>query len=192
MNAWDIQRAVMRDRWRRNFMLPNYTPSKWWECDLFELTESGFFREYEVKISRADFFADAKKQSQVYPWPYGKSAVFENKHALLTQRDPRCPAQFWFVTPAGLVKPEEVPEWAGLIELSGGSFGEQIGDKIISHSRLSEREVIKAPRLHRVKFSSTAAHAMTVCYWRMHAEFGTAEPKSFINDPDTLETGAGI
>lgn len=170
----------MRDRWRRAFVLPNYTPARWWECDLFELTDGGFFREYEVKLSRGDFFADAKKAAPIYPRPYGMPERVENKHALLSGRDTRCPSQFWFVTPAELIKPAEVPEWAGLIEIrdSGG--------------RLYEKEAVKAPRLHRLKFPANAAHARTVCYWRMHAEFGTAEPIRWIDEPAAVEDGAGI
>ena len=52
---------------------------------------------YEIKVSRADFRRDT----------YAK------------QRDARLFSdEFWYVTPPGLVKPEEIPDWAGLRELN--------------------------------------------------------------------------
>lgn len=45
----------------RSFVIPNYTPSGWFESDIFELTKSGYFREYEIKMSLSDFRADAVK-----------------------------------------------------------------------------------------------------------------------------------
>lgn len=181
MNAWDLQRAVMRDRWRRGFVLPNYTPSKWWECDLFELTDGGFFREYEIKLSRGDFFADAKKEKEVLPRPWGEPVVMENKHARLAAGDECGPSQFWFVTPAGLITPEELPPWAGLMEVSfHGNYGRDV-------------ERVKAPRIHRVKFKRGAEHSRSVCYWRMHAEFGTQQPISYtVDDPELCLGGGGI
>lgn len=54
---------------------------------------------YEIKVSRADFRRDS----------HGK------------QREARLFSdQFFYVTPPGLLKPEEVPDWAGLIEIHDG------------------------------------------------------------------------
>ena len=60
MNAERITAAILRERWRK-LRLPRYTPKGWWECDVFELTTSGYFREYEIKTSLSDFRNDAKK-----------------------------------------------------------------------------------------------------------------------------------
>lgn|GEM_PF-1914162 len=167
MNAQDITEALIRERYRRSFVLPHFTPKDWWECDLYELTEAGYFREFEVKISRADFFADAKKYEQVWPRPYGAPPVFLNKHDLLNQKSTRGPVQFFFVTPPDLVRMNEVPDWAGLIEMDGKGPGH----------RLYERERMKAPRLHNQKPDpAIEKQARSVCYWRMHNALAHVAP----------------
>tara|TARA_Y100001001_G_C7916971_1_gene277288 strand:- start:4 stop:543 length:540 start_codon:yes stop_codon:yes gene_type:complete len=52
---------------------------------------------YEIKVSRADFKRDTRAK----------------------QRDARLFSdEFYYVTPPGLIKLEEVPDWAGLLEIS--------------------------------------------------------------------------
>ncbi len=53
---------------------------------------------YEIKVSRADFKRDT----------HGK----QREARLFSDR-------FYYVTPKGLLRPEEVPDWAGLIEIVG-------------------------------------------------------------------------
>lgn len=56
---------------------------------------------YEVKISRADFKRDSHKKQR-------EARLFSDL--------------FYYVTPPALVKPEEVPDWAGLLEYDGANF----------------------------------------------------------------------
>lgn len=56
---------------------------------------------YEVKVSRADFARDSDEKQG---------------HAL------RYSDRFWYVTPPGLLRKDEVPEWAGLQEFDGEVF----------------------------------------------------------------------
>jgi len=74
-------------------------------CDLWTISpnsSAGFkARAYEVKISRADFRRD--------------TAVKQREARLFSD-------QFFYVTPAGLLRPDEVPDWAGLIEYEDGTF----------------------------------------------------------------------
>lgn len=151
------------DRVRRNFCLPRYTPARWWECDVFELTKTGYFREYEVKLTLADFKADAQKQMEQRPWHYGTPPVWENKHEFLSRGDPRGPTQFWFVTPVGLIPRELLPQWAGLIEL-------RCADETFTPSRRWwPTTVVEAPKLHKEKASDKIReHALGVCYYRLH------------------------
>lgn len=167
MTAKDIQRALCRDLFQQSFVLPNYTPSNWFECDVFEVTAAGFFREYEIKVSRNDFKNDAKKKKHVSPWVDQKFIEFKGtKHKLLEARDVRGPVQFWFVVPRGLVRREEVPNWAGLIEAVEEKW-EDLGKE---HRHVSlVRDVKPAPRLHDAKLESRIrTHANGCCYWRMH------------------------
>lgn len=74
-------------------------------CDLWTISpnsSAGFkARAYEVKISRADFRRD--------------TAIKQREARLFSD-------QFYYVTPAGLIPREDVPDWAGLIEYAAGQF----------------------------------------------------------------------
>lgn len=67
------------------------------ECDVLSLYKSGYIAEFEVKISRSDFLADAKKRKFQY---YGKSD--------------NTPNYLSYVCPTGLIEPNEIPSFAGL------------------------------------------------------------------------------
>lgn len=95
-----------------------------WESDLFAISTSGYVVEIEVKISRSDFFADFKKA----------------KHALFNtfQDKPDKPNKFYFACPEGLIKPYEVPAYAGLIYVHNEGY-------------VSYTVVKTAPFIHKVK-----------------------------------------
>lgn len=65
-----------------------------WECDYWAMTSGGETREFEIKISRADYFADAQKV----------------KHKSLNGAN-----YFYYVVPKDLIKKEEVDSNYGLI-----------------------------------------------------------------------------
>ena len=158
MTARDIQRCLIRERYRRSFVIPNYTPRGWFECDIFECTKAGFFREFEIKLTRSDFKTDAKKSRRHYDAQW--QATHNKKHDLLYQRDVRGPKQFYYVTPVGLLAHEEIPDWAGLIELHDAD------------GRLYEQQPVMAPILHRQRADpKLKAHAESICYWRFHNVF---------------------
>lgn len=74
---------------------------------------------FEIKVSRGDFKHDIEND--------------------LKQRGARLYSNyFYYVTPTGLLKPEEIPVWAGLLELDVESFNE---DK----SKYRFREVVPSP-----------------------------------------------
>lgn len=153
------------ERRRQAFVLPRYTPRNWWECDVFELTRSGYFREYEVKLTLADFEKDAEKRREIWSAGVriGQTPSWEAKHALLAAGDPRGPAEFFFVTPVGLIDPARLPTWAGLIELHDQGEGHR------PTHRWHPATTVRAPRLHKVKADPKIhEHAMSVCYYRLH------------------------
>jgi len=166
-----VARCLAFERFRRNFVLPRYTPRNWWECDLFEITDAGYFREYEIKLTRADFAADRVKSKTDHQIVEGRWQNIERlKYREFRSDHPARPVQFWYVTPMGMVKPEEVPEFAGLIEFEWRSTRK---------FQAVEREVKKAPRLHQIKIDpAIRAHAESTCYWRMH---------HLMNDVDEME-----
>ena len=174
MTTGEITAALLRDRWKRNFCLPRFTPSGWWEADVFELTDAGYWREYEIKVTRADFRQDQGKRAWRKPTGADRKG-YHNKHDLLAARDTAGPSHFWFVCPAGLIGAEDVPEWAGLIHMTDCVRGPR-------KYRLRDVVVKPAPRLHKEKCRPQVAEkARECCYWRLHAAWGT-EPG--VHEPD--------
>ena len=160
-----IQIAIFRLlRSKTAVALPNFTPSGWWECDLWAVTKSGYAHEYEIKLTTSDFRADAAKRSGPR-WRY-RNGLWENlgtvsKHEQLRDAPDKGPSFFWFVAPAGLLALEDIPDWAGLIEA-----GEKDG-----WVWPTLRAAKEAPRRHRIKVTDKAmAAAQRVCYWRFWNE----------------------
>jgi uncharacterized membrane protein YukC len=87
-------------------MIPNFYHFMY-EMDMFKLTKKQWVVEYEVKISRSDYFNDFKKHYKAYKQP----PVY--KHQELQQG--RAANSFFFIVPAGLVDKTEVPHYAGLM-----------------------------------------------------------------------------
>lgn len=139
-------------------LMPNYTPMSWWECDLLGLTRSGYWREWEVKISVSDFHADAKKVSR-----YRNR---RNKHEQLAAGSTDGPTQFWFVTPKDLIGAGDVPEWAGLLYAS-------VDEDHPIHGRIDE--IKPAPRLHHQKASEKMYPRLLTAslyrYWTQRINF---------------------
>ena len=76
-----------------------------YEMDIASLSKSDMLLEFEVKISRSDFLADAKKgrtwkKFEMYSKPLGHEA--------------RCPNYFYYVCPENLISKDEIPLFAGL------------------------------------------------------------------------------
>lgn len=163
LTANRIASRLISERMQKSFVIPRYTPANWFECDVFEVTKSGYFREYEIKMTRADFFADAKKQKNINEmvqvdgrWTFSKVPQ-RTKHQRVESKDVSGPTQFWFVVPDGLIVPEECPAWAGLICVRVTE----------DPNYIPVLQRVQAPRLHGKKLDDKVLrHAQGVCYWR--------------------------
>lgn len=159
MTSRDIQRAILLDRYHNQTVFPNFTPSGWFECDVFCLSRAGYWTEFEIKVSRGDFRADADKAPEIHEITEGQwvTRKGESKHQRLARADTTGPSRFFFVTPAGMIEQAEVPDWAGLIHAHQQS----------SISRITCEIIKPAPRLHQSKANPqhlTDIH--TAAYWR--------------------------
>lgn len=152
--------AIVREHWSTSICLQRFTPKGWWECDVFMMTKSNYFYEYEIKLSRSDFFHDLKKSRQKYNWatddrPFSVDTI--RKHGQLEKADPKGPAVFYYVAPSGMVKAAEIPKYAGLIEIFESDFG------------IGLRNAVRAPRIHKTQTDDTVRDdIMRTCYYRMH------------------------
>lgn len=117
-----------------DIVVPNFFINSYYEMDLFKLTKSGFVTEYEIKISRSDFFNDFKKGYNCN----------KSKHELIKEGSRIC-NYFVFVVPEGLVKKEEVPEHLGLMYYGDRFAYVQKGKKL--HNRKFENYQMLAEKL---------------------------------------------
>lgn len=77
------------------------------EYDVLSLNNSGFLLEFEVKISKSDFKADSKKR---------KTPYYQKRIPKMT------PNYFYYVCPEGLIKVDELPDYAWLIYINKESI----------------------------------------------------------------------
>jgi hypothetical protein len=112
VKAAEIQKKLMNFvRGSYDVVLPNFYYG-YHECDLFRITGADLVVEYEIKVSRSDFFTDFKK---------GRLTGGE-KHTNLQSGGENVPNRFLFVVPDRLVTVEEVPPYAGLIYYRDGGL----------------------------------------------------------------------
>ena len=155
-----------RNQERFTTILPNCYPPRWFECDLMAITKASYMYEFEIKLSRSDYFNDANKgRSSGYlkeyyagiGWDYG-----ETKYQQLESGCPYGPSKFWYIVPENLILPIEIPSFAGWI-----CFAEMNGHAFF-------KEIKKAPRLHKQKLSEEAKDAIRQNlyrrYWTMRRE----------------------
>lgn len=123
MNATEIQRVICRTE-SLKFNIPcervKFLFSDW-ECDVLSLGKQDYITEFEVKVSKSDFKADAKK----------KKWKFYNDQILVKEIS----NYFYYACPVGLISKEEIPAFAGLIYVSNDHID----------------VIKKAPLIHRVK-----------------------------------------
>lgn len=166
-----IWRAIGPEGRKHQHLCPNYTPAGWLECDMFSVTAGGLMCEFEIKISRADFKNDAKKSQQFAKngWHATRSDDLRTKHDRLLGRDTKGPSRFWYVCPEGLLKPEEIPEWAGLMYCRRS---EGYGRCYISEQK-------PAPKLHKtVVADNVIEHVKGVFYWRFWGAMSKEQRKN--------------
>lgn len=100
-----------------------------WESDVLAINKTNHYvYEYEVKTSRTDFKADFKKEA--------KHSNF-NECYLNSINCNKLPNFFYYVTPVSLLTIEDIPSYAGLIEIG-------IKPKVIK----------RAPKLHSEQIDS--------------------------------------
>lgn len=157
-----------------------------WESDKLIWTKAGYIYEFEVKISRSDFKNDFKhkkdkhiilkgptEEEQLMPgfyWFYEHnkhlySSIDECK-AKLKPTDSyyianhRKPNFFYYAVPDGMIKPDEVPEYAGLIYIK----------QECQFSYQSFAIVKKAPQLHKTKYKDAELKLGEKFYYNWQAD----------------------
>ncbi len=120
-------------------LIPNCFTQHDNEADLFAIRKSGMCDEFEIKVTRADFFNDAKKivhwrAYDYYPNGNTVDSLWDDEHKHLSYEQKKklvAPWQklkydalqdgnmqanyFWYILKEGIVDLEEVPAWAGVV-----------------------------------------------------------------------------
>lgn len=92
-----------------------------WEADVLIITRALIAHEYEIKISRSDFFADAKKDKHRHITMWRESKGSYRHSGSLGDYDldvMQPPNYFWYIVPHDLVRVDETPSFAGLMYVS--------------------------------------------------------------------------
>ncbi len=144
MRTNDIKFVLMKSLYEKSSSIfcTNFQAMGFSECDVLRITPSNIVYEYEIKTSRSDFKADFKKK---YKHSRLSNTISKNNEYIKWSGHPGIPNYFTYVVPKDMVKPTEIPEYAGLIYVEGDNI-----------------EIIKkAPKLHNFKANETLIR--TVC-----------------------------
>jgi hypothetical protein len=123
-----------------SYVITNYFLGNW-ECDIMTLSKDNFTTEYEIKTSRADYKKDFEKCCKSFGAVNQKWSVIktDNKHEIISNGHRT--NKFFFVTPTGLLKKEEIPLHAGLIEIGKTYYDIEIikNPKWLHHNKVSDK-----------------------------------------------------
>ncbi len=144
MNEKSIQQILLKQLYpqRAKIMDTNFWLG-YGECDLIAVNPSDYVVEYEIKCSRSDFKADRKKVNKHKRYmgahTYGKTSMYG------------IPNRFYYVCPSGLLKPNDMFNYSGLIYVDESGNLETI---------------VKAPLIHNQKCGpkllEKLAHSLTI------------------------------
>lgn len=157
-----------------------------WESDKLIWIKSGYIYEFEIKISRADFKNDFKHKKEKHIILNGTTdeeqlmpRFYENyernKHLYADIEDCKArlkptdsyyianhkkPNYFYYAVPEGMIHPEEVPPYAGLIW-------------ILKEYRYVQQSFIivkQAPQLHKVKYKDAELNLGEKFYYNWQSD----------------------
>lgn len=130
MKTNDIADTIINDLSRRSFpiFLTTYQGCGMDEADVFGINRNGYMYEFEIKRSRSDFQAEFRNKKykhekltkrnaiRIYDeWDKGKRTGNTYEHIMI-------PNRYYFACPPGLIKLDEVPDYAGLIYIDSGYY----------------------------------------------------------------------
>lgn len=154
-----------------------------WESDKLIWTKAGYIYEFEVKISRADYMNDFRHKAEKHlllnsALPDEKTEtreadLFDNVLKQKRKRYPqitmgqakarmkpvgdRMPNYFYYAVPEGMLEPDEVPPYAGLIYVTEDKTVRNVGLIIVR----------EAPKLHGTKYTDGELNLGEKFYYNM-------------------------
>jgi len=101
--------------------LPNfYMMGNRYEADLVILNKNNYVFEIEIKMSRADFHVEFRNKPEKHAMLSGRESMAKRvgKGGQWSYVTTHLPNRYYLACPEGLLTPDEIPEYAGLIELT--------------------------------------------------------------------------
>jgi hypothetical protein len=140
-----------------------------YEADILEITKTGFTYEYEVKLSKADFKLDAKKNNGYYA-----NAETNFEKVIRYKKDELIAGKrvnyFYYVVPEGLLNKTDIPIYAGLIYFKiviVGFYNNKQGS--FNKEKIVFNTIVKAPKLCPDKINSEKLlKCFESTYYRYH------------------------
>jgi len=148
MTTNQIAECLIKDMSQRSFpiFLTTYQGQGMHEADAFGINRNGYMYEYEIKRSRSDFKAEFRNKKdkherlatrraiKVYDeWKNGKRTGGTYELILI-------PNRYFFACPEGLIRPGELPDYAGLAWISAdGDVKIQKDAKLLHRHKANER-----------------------------------------------------
>lgn len=146
------------------------------EADVVSVTKARLGHEFEIKVSRSDWLSELRQirgDRRCAKWYRAQTLANAKEEAKktadLAAKGSNCcglvpPSYFWLVTAPGIVRDDELPAYAGLMEVVPYRHG------IHQAHGYRTAETRPAPRLHRVKLLDNQLMAMargvTLRYWQ--------------------------
>ena len=160
-----------------------------WESDKLIWTKAGYIYEFEIKISRADYKNDFKHKADKHlllssKMPKESGPVQEDLFDNLLQHEQKrypgitkeqvhtypdntkLPNFFYYAVPEGMLEPDEVPPYAGLIYITTEKqpkYHRDDPDKWYHDIKI----VRKAPQLHKEKYTDAELNLGEKFYYNM-------------------------
>lgn len=140
MTANDIEGKLRSHFSNFDYLLSNIFFFGQWESDFICRSNSEYWYEVEIKISRSDFKADFKKTEKYHRFSRAKEELitlpgqekqvwdketckYKTIGNYVRVINNKIPNRFYYACPEGMIKKNEVPDYAGLIYCKEGDNG---------------------------------------------------------------------
>ena len=134
-----------------------------WESDFFVQKQNGYSYEFEVKISRSDYFSDKNKitkHSILKTGAYNKKSshisylngIREVSEETEIVKHNFRPNKFFYVVPSGMITESELPDYAGLFYYEGDIYKGNCGLIKIKDAPFIHREKLDFEKVLCSKF----------------------------------------
>jgi hypothetical protein len=158
MTAKQIQKRLFIDT-KPYVAAPNIFMYGKYESDLLTITKALFAHEYEIKLSKSDFFADFKKSHKFFigsetitrqdgmketKYNYGN----RTKHEMYLNG--KGPNRFSYVFPDGLIEHDKVPDWCGIVVIRNVHGYDRAvvvrAAKLLHKNKATEKQILQIAR----------------------------------------------